>query len=105
MLDESTADSSVPLSPPHPIELSTNLTLNELKMKIRKWLGLEQSEKEVIKLRLADQTLVPLTFLLEGTTQEKYAIFIIIDQWVVTTQGVAEKSLGVGKILRNSYVE
>ena len=46
-------------------------------MKIRKWLGLELSEKEVIKLRLADQTLVPLTYLLEGSTQEKYAIFIM----------------------------
>jgi hypothetical protein len=56
-------------SPPVPIELQNDSTFTDIKCRVRAWLGLPEDREVAMKLRRSDGTLLPLSYLLTGSSE------------------------------------
>lgn len=75
-LDSSSGD--VPESPPLPLELQRDSSFTDLKCRVRAWVGLSEDGGVVMKLRMSNGTLLPLSSLLAGTSESEPLILDIV---------------------------
>jgi hypothetical protein len=63
------ASHDVPQSPPLPMELQHDSSFTDIRHRLQGCLGLPEDRELIIKLRRGDGTLLPLSYLLAGSSE------------------------------------
>ncbi|XP_063241520.1 uncharacterized protein LOC134541782 [Bacillus rossius redtenbacheri] len=88
---------AAPVTGPVSIQLKKDMSFEDLRAEVRRWLGLPADSTNLIKLRLKDRTFVPLSYLLAGNTED--------EPFLMEITKVHQHALASGRPLPKVYKE